>query len=414
MEPIIVTLMDRKKDVQEAAISSIATFIENCDPELIETILYTELLENFDKCFRFYKKRNLIILYDAVGRFADKCELDDRAMQIILPHLIQKWESLGDSDKELWPLLECLSCVASSLGEKFAPMAPEVYSRAYRILFNCIDIEKRSQNDPSITVPEKDFIITSIDLIDGIVQGLGEHSQMLLFPNDGQYQLLDIMLECLQDVTHEVRQSTYALLGDIVYFYKPDIVISKLSEFLKLINMELVLNSSEEDTSGIPALINAIWALGLISERIDLSSCIVEMSKALLDLFIGSKIIDEAVIENLAITIGRFGLTHPEVFCNSMFATDEALRKWCEISMKIENDEEKNYAYMGFTKIVNILDNGNLMSPATVHKYIKGLMVNVDFQPFVNDLFDFFIRHSNQINNLHLKDDEIAFLKQFS
>lgn len=97
-----------------------------------------------------------------------------------------------------------------------------------------------------------------------------------------------------------------------------------------------------------------------------------------------------------------------------MFATDEALRKWCEISMKIENDEEKNYAYMGFTKIVNILDNGNLMSPATVHKYIKGLMVNVDFQPFVNDLFDFFIRHSNQINNLHLKDDEIAFLKQFS
>lgn len=56
MEPIIVTLMDRKKDVQEAAISSIATFIENCDPELIETILYTELLENFDKCFRFYKR----------------------------------------------------------------------------------------------------------------------------------------------------------------------------------------------------------------------------------------------------------------------------------------------------------------------------------------------------------------------
>ncbi|KAL3232840.1 Importin subunit beta-2 [Nakaseomyces bracarensis] len=413
LEPIIITLMDKKKDVQEAAISSVAVFIENCDPELIETLLYSELLKNFEKCFQFYKKRNLIILYDAVGRFAEKCELDDAAMQTLLPHLISKWELLSDDDKELWPLLECLSCVASSLGEKFAPMASEVYNRAHRILIHCIELDKKSQIDPTTVVPEKDFLITSIDLIDGLVQGLGPQSQELLFPQNGQdTTFLEILLECLQDPVHEVRQSCYALLGDIVYFYKPDIVIIKLQEFLKIMGLEFVHNTGEEDTSGIPALINAIWCLGLISERINLSSCIVELSKYLLDLFLNSTITDEAVLENLAITIGRFGMTHPEVFSSGPFANDHAWKKWSEKAMKIENIEEKSSTYMGFIKIVNLIDDGRLMSSATLHKVIKGLTTDVDFKPFITELYDFMVRHTECINQLNLSQEEMSFLSQ--
>ena len=89
-------------------------FIENSDPELLETVLYTELLQSFDRCFQVYKKKNLIILYDAVSRLAEKVELEETGMQVLLPHLISKWQSLPDNDKELWPLLECLSCVAAS------------------------------------------------------------------------------------------------------------------------------------------------------------------------------------------------------------------------------------------------------------------------------------------------------------
>lgn len=219
MEKLVIALLDKKKDVQEAAISSVAVFIENCDPELIETLLYNDLLAVFDKCFSFYKKKNLIILYDAVGRFAEKVEFDDSAMQRVLPHLINKWTTLPDDDKELWPLLECLSCVASSLGTKFLPMAADVYSRAYRILCNCVELEAKSQHDPSIIVPEKDFTITSLDMIDGLVQGLGQECQNLLFPQNGEDRtLLQVMLACLQDPVHEVRQSVFALLGDIVLF----------------------------------------------------------------------------------------------------------------------------------------------------------------------------------------------------
>ena len=161
---------------------SVAIFIENSDPELLETVLYTELLQSFDRCFQIYKKKNLIILYDAVSRLAEKVELEETGMQVLLPHLISKWQSLPDNDKELWPLLECLSCVAASLGEKFGPMASDVYDRTYKILLHCIETEQAAQKDPNVALPEKDFIITSLDLIDGIVQGLGAKSQPLLFP----------------------------------------------------------------------------------------------------------------------------------------------------------------------------------------------------------------------------------------
>ncbi|CCH62026.1 hypothetical protein TBLA_0G00790 [Henningerozyma blattae CBS 6284] len=413
IEEIIKTLMDKKKDVQEAAISSVAVFIENCDAELVETLLYTQLLTNFDQCFKFYKKKNLIILYDAVGRFSEKVELDDNAMNMILPHLINKWTSLPDNDKELWPLLECLSCVASSLGSKFLPMAPEVYNRAFRILCSCIELETKSQADPSIVVPEKDFIITSLDMIDGLVQGLGQDSQPLLFPNDGQDRvLLQVMLTCLQDSVHEVRQSAFALLGDIVYFLDANLLSTTLPQFLKLIGMELVHN---DDSDGIPALINSIWSLGLISERIELRDYIIDLSKVLLDLFTSTQqILDRSVLENAAITIGRMAMTHPEVFASGVFANDLIWSKWCDSVDKLDILEEKSSAYMGFIKIVNVTGDQVQMSSKTLSKIIRGLSTNVDSSVFAQDVYTFLVKYQSIIGTLSLSPEEISFLQNFN
>lgn len=411
LEPIIGTLIDKRKDVQESAISSVAVFIENCDSELIETLLYSELLNSFDKCFQFYKKKNLIILYDAVGRFAEKVDFDDAAMQIILPHLINKWATLQDNDKELWPLLECLSCVVSSLGEKFLPMAPDVYARAYRILCHCVEMESKSHGDPTIVVPEKDFTITSIDLIDGLVQGLGSQCQPLLFPNNDN-TLLRVILECLNDPVHEVRQSTFALLGDIVTFCDPKLLSGTLSEFLRLIGTEIMHN---DDIDGVPSVINAVWSLGLISERIDLSAFIIDLSRILLDLFTTTlQFVDAAILENIAITIGRMGITHPEVFANGAFANDSVWNKWTDCMSTVESCEEKSSGYMGFIKIVNL--SQITMLDKTLHKVISGLSTNVEAEVFGQDVLAFLMRYSNQIQNIssNLNTEEITFLQKFS
>lgn len=412
LEPIINSLMDRKKDVQEAAISSVAVFVESCDPELVETVLYNELLNSFNKCFEFYKKRNLIILYDAVSRFAEKVQLDERAMKILLPHLISKWSSMPDNDKELWPLLECLSYVATSLGEKFMPMAPDVYSRAFRILCHCVELEAKSQQNPSLVVPEKDFIITSIDMIDGLVQGLGPQSQTLLFPQESDNSLLQVMLQCLQDPAHEVRQSTFALLGDIVYFFDPQLLAATLSQFLKFIGTEIMHN---DDPDGVPALINAIWCLGIISERINLGEYIIDLSRVLLDLFTAQgQALDAAVLENLAITIGRIAITLPEVFSNGSFASDAMWRKWCSALHDLDSLEEKSSAYMGFMNIVNLVGDHVSISDDTLKNIIKGLSTNVDPMPFAQSVYTFLMKYADRIQGLKLSDDEVHFLQQFN
>ncbi|KAG0660603.1 hypothetical protein C6P45_001556 [Maudiozyma exigua] len=411
LEPIVRTLLDNKKEVQEAAISSVAVFIENCDPELIETLLYNDLLTSFDKCFQLYKKKNLIILYDAVGRFAEKIELDDKGMQIILPHLISKWSALPDTDKELWPLLECLSCVASSLGDRFAPMAPEVYSRAYRILAHCVEAEAQSQKNPSIVVPEKDFTITSLDLIDGIVQALGDMSQPLLIPGNTDTSILRVMLECLQDPVHEVRQSVFALLGDIVTYFDPQLLSGYLSQFLKFIGIEAMHN---DDIEGIPSVINAIWALGIISERIDLAQYIIDLSAILLDLFTTTlQDVDLSIMENIAITIGRMGLTHPEVFVNGKFANDTVWTRWCNLVNPIDSIEEKSSAYLGFLKILAMTQVAQ-PSDVTIEKMIQGLAHNVDTSVFQQEIMDFLVSHQEQISRISFGNHEMHFLQSFT
>ncbi|SCV01950.1 LAME_0G19592g1_1 [Lachancea meyersii CBS 8951] len=411
IESLMTALVDKKKMVQEASISSVAVFIENCDAELVETLLYNELLVRFHQCFQLYQKKNVIILYDAVGRLAEKCEFDETAMNCILPHLIEKWGFLSDTDKELWPLLECLSYVAASLGEKFAPMAPEVYDRAWRILVHCVELETRSQNDPSIVVPEKDFTVTSLDLIDGLIQGLGPSSQELLFPG-GDHAALQVLGQCLQDPVHEVRQSAFALLGDIAYSYDPAILSDHLVMFLKYISTEIVHN---DDSDATPSVNNAVWALGLISERIDLAEYMIDLSRIVLDNFCDTtRVIHSSIIENLAVTIGRMAKYHPEVFSTGIFACDASWARWCEHSMSLSDPEEKTAAYYGFVKIMNYTDSGRTMSSSTLQKFVKGVSQDVEVAGFAEDLYAFLMTHSATLLMLKLSQGEIDFLSQFS
>lgn len=394
LKPILDALLDKNKGVQEAAISSVAIFIENSDPELIETLLYQELLNKFNQCFKFYQKKNLIILYDAVGVLAEKCLFDETAVNLIIPHLIDKWSSLDDNDKELWPLLECLSYVSTSLGEKFMPMAPDVYARAWRILCHCIKSENNALTDSTIEVPEKDFIITSLDLIDGLIQGLGAQSQKILFPN-GDCSLLQMIFRCLEDTVPEVRQSCFSLVGDIVQFYDILLIQSSLPNILKLIATELLYN---DDSKAVSSFNNAIWVLGLIAERFDILNHIIDLSHIVIDLFTNTTLIlPDSVIENLTVTIGRMAKFHPEVFTEGLFADDDVWLKWCEKAQYLRDPVEKLSAYIGFVKIIN-LTTSVIPSKKTLKLFFNGLSKDIDPSSFIDDLYAFMIRHETDIS----------------
>ena len=111
------------------------------------------------------------------------------------------------------------------------------YERATKILSNCILLDQECHTDPAIDPPEKDFMVTSLDLIDGLVQGFEYHSVDLINQNH-KSNLIELMLICFEDYNGDVRQSAYALLGDLAIF-----TIELLKPYLRQISYQLVMKS---------------------------------------------------------------------------------------------------------------------------------------------------------------------------
>lgn len=67
---------------------------------------------------------------DSVGHHLNKQEF----IELLMPPLIQKWNELKDEDKDLFPLLECLSSVATALHSGFLPYAEPVFQRCVSLV----------------------------------------------------------------------------------------------------------------------------------------------------------------------------------------------------------------------------------------------------------------------------------------
>lgn len=88
-----------------------------------------------------YQHKNLLILYDAIGTLADSVGHHLNRpdyINLLMPPLINKWNILKDEDKDLFPLLECLSSVATALRSGFLPYCEPVYRYACYIHNNLL------------------------------------------------------------------------------------------------------------------------------------------------------------------------------------------------------------------------------------------------------------------------------------
>lgn len=337
---VLQSCLDLKKTVQQSACSAVAHFIENADVELIQPSA-NNLIDTFERCFRTYKRINLIVLYDALQTLVDKIELSDDQISRILPILLAKWEILSDQDKELWPLLECMSSVAVSLGAKFAPYATSVYDRAVRILSNCLEMEKLVAVTPGLVTPEKDFIITSVDLVDGLVQGLEEHVLELISGN--ALALMPLLLETFNDPVDDVRQSSFALLGDLAIF-APSLLQPHLPDIIGSVAAEVIARSSEN----FPVVNNAVWSLGEISLRLDMSSYLGRVVPMLIDL-LKTEECNDTLRENTAIALGRFGINHAEHLSSHL---SEFVKNWIQCTTYLEENDEKESTLQGMLAII--------------------------------------------------------------
>lgn len=344
-EAVVLLTLDAKKLVQQAACSALSLFVEAADVILIQYYV-GPLLEHFAKCFASYRRKSMLILYDCVSTFVEKIGpeifgLSPEYAKTLMPPLLQNWQLLDDQDSDLWPLLECMSVVAIAMGDSFAPYAPAVYERALQIVVNTTHLNRQAHTDPLIEAPEKDFIVASLDLIDGLVQGFKENYVQLM--NQQGMNVVDLIFDCFEDHDEDVRQLAYALLGDLAIFACDATIGPFIEKVVVCIGNEI--NNYSYRT--FPVTNNAIWAFGEIAIRANPESFkqyIPNIINLLIPL-LNSANTHQSVLENAAICLGRLGVPGGPEFVAPRLP--EFIYSWCSQMMYVMENEEKESAFIG-------------------------------------------------------------------
>ncbi|NXE39175.1 TNPO1 protein, partial [Ptilorrhoa leucosticta] len=329
-----------------------ATLEEEACTELVPYLAY--ILDTLVFAFSKYQHKNLLILYDAIGTLADSVghHLNKpEYIQMLMPPLIQKWNMLKDEDKDLFPLLECLSSVATALQSGFLPYCEPVYQRCVNLVQKTLAQAMLHNAQPDqYEAPDKDFMIVALDLLSGLAEGLGGNIEQLV----ARSNILTLMYQCMQDKMPEVRQSSFALLGDLTkacfQHVKPCI-----ADFMPILGTNL-------NPEFISVCNNATWAIGEISIQmgIEMQPYIPMVLHQLVEI-INRPNTPKTLLENTgtqkmnSITIGRLGYVCPQEVAPML---QQFIRPWCTSLRNIRDNEEKDSAFRGICTMISVNPSG--------------------------------------------------------
>ncbi|KAF3392239.1 Importin subunit beta-2 [Talaromyces pinophilus] len=348
MEGILHRMLDNNKKVQEAAASAFASLEEKSDASLIP---YCEpILRQFVECFKKYKDRNMYILYDCVQTLAD-CVMGELAkpqlVNLLMPALLDRYNRISDQSQELFPLLECLGYIAAAYGDVFTQFAAPIFQRCSRIVYDNIQQSVQAAQDASIEEPDKDFLITSLDLMSSIIQAIPSDEISQLVANS-QPKFFDLLCYCMNDSNNEVRQSSYALLGDCAIH-----IFNQLQPYIPTIMPVLIKQLDLEslvDETAFSVVNNACWSLGEIAldEKADLGPWLEKVYPALLTIISNEMVID-SVNENAAVALGRLGISKSELLAPHL---QQFAQEFIKSMAKVDFSREKATAFLGFNRVV--------------------------------------------------------------
>ncbi|PFH50468.1 hypothetical protein AMATHDRAFT_3953 [Amanita thiersii Skay4041] len=354
MEGLLRMVLDNNKRVQEAGCSAFATLEEDAGPELAPFL--EPVLRNLVFAFDKYQHKNMLILYDAIGTLADAV---GRSLQnpvyvdILMPPLTKKWSSLADNDEDLIPLLECLASVTIAMGPAFQPYAGPVFERCTHIIHSSLLNYQQFQQNPELDEPDKSFLVVALDLLSGLTQGLGMSLEP--FIANTQPNLLMLLTACLKHPQAPVRQSAYALVGDMAMG-----CFVLLRPHMPGIMAELILQLDPEPrVEFISASNNAAWSVGEVALRygqndMEFQQWVNPLISRLIPILLHPKA-PRSLHENAAVSIGRIGLMHPLLVAPYLGEFSQA---WCQALYEIRDNEEKDSAFRGFCTLVKTNPTG--------------------------------------------------------
>jgi HEAT repeat protein len=364
MEGLLMKMLDRNKRVQEAGASAFAHLEEKAGAQLIP---YCEpIIRQFVRCFDKYKDKNMFILYDCVQTLAEHVGpslATPELINLLMPALIHRWRRVSDQSRELFPLLECLSYVATAFGTAFSPFAPDIFARCIKIIHQNLEDHVLAASNPLYDTPDRDFLVTSLDLLSAIIQVLDSAESASLVSTSSP-NFFELLAFCMEDPTNDVRQSSYALLGDCAKFVAPQLgpfLPNIMPVLLKQLNLAEVME--EQIENGFSVTNNACWSLGEVAIRHgkSIAPYIDQLLQRLVDI-LSNKQVPTSVNENAGIALGRLGLENAEAMAPHL-ALYAAL--FLNSMDSVDYTEEKVSAFTGFTMIV--CGNPQAMESVLVH-----------------------------------------------
>ncbi|EFQ92692.1 hypothetical protein PTNB73_05255 [Pyrenophora teres f. teres] len=350
MEGILMKMLDRNKRVQEAAASAFANLEEKANVELAEYC--PAIVRQFVQCFAMYKDRNMFILYDCVQTLAEHVGpklAEDPLVQTLMPALLQRWNKVSDQSREMFPLLECLSYVATALGPKFAPYAAGIFARCIKIIHRNLEEGVMAAEINGFEPPDKDFLVTSLDLLSSIIQALTlQDSATLVAQAPTFFQLLAV---CMRDQNNDVRQSAYALLGDCaIYVFQQ--LQPCLSDILAILITQLDVSEVQSDglETGYSVINNACWSVGEIAmcHKEGMQPYVEKLLQKLGTILFDDRV-PESLNENAAIALGRLGLSNAPSLAVHLAQIAPAFLRAIK---KVQWTDEKCHALTGFMLMV--------------------------------------------------------------
>ena len=377
MEGLLMKMLDRNKRVQEAGASAFAYLEEKAGQSLIP---YCEpIVRQFVLCFDRYKDKNMFILYDCIQTLAENVGpalATPQLINVLMPALIKRWNRVKDQSRELFPMLECLSYVATAYGTAFSPFSPAIWARCIKIISENLEEQVRYNNNQTYDEPDKDFLVTSLDLLSAIVQVLEseESANLVSTSQPNFFQLLNF---CMQDANSDVRQSAYALLGDCAKFVAPQLgayIHNMMPVLLKQLNLDEVME--EQALTGFSVTNNACWSLGEIAIRHgeSIRPYINDLLRRLIQI-LSNKGVPSSVTENAAIALGRLGLENGEAMAPHL---KDFAGLFLTAMDTVDYTEEKLSAFTGFTMVVG--QNPQAMESVLPHFLASIANYDRDFQ----------------------------------
>lgn len=147
------------------------------------------------------------------------------------------------------------------MGPAFLPYAGPVFERCKNIIHNSLLQYQAYQQNSELDEPDKSFLVVALDLLSGLTQGLGMGLEPLI--RNSQPSLLELLTVCLKHPQAPVRQSGYALVGDLAMG-----CFNLLRPHMNGIMQELIMQlDPEPKVEFISASNNAAWSVGEVALR---------------------------------------------------------------------------------------------------------------------------------------------------